>query len=134
VNRGARPALSLVIPAYNEALRIQSTLEKIAQHAQSWPYQWELIVIDDGSIDRTAAVARLAPLPVVVGAALAFRRQGRRGGVTARPAVVGTVVGVLGGPDVVDGNWPLVVANVLAASAANDWMQSGFRWLCNRAA
>src|SRR5205085_8527079 len=25
------------------------------------------------------------------------------------------------------------VANVLAASAANDWLQSGFRWLCNRA-
>jgi Protein of unknown function (DUF1360) len=24
------------------------------------------------------------------------------------------------------------VANVLAASAANDWMQAGFRWLCNR--
>jgi hypothetical protein len=26
-----------------------------------------------------------------------------------------------------------VVANVLAASAANDWMQAGFRWLCKRA-
>ncbi len=25
------------------------------------------------------------------------------------------------------------VANVLAVSAANDWMQAGFRWLCNRA-
>jgi len=25
------------------------------------------------------------------------------------------------------------VANVLAASAANDWMHAGFRWLCNRA-
>ena len=24
------------------------------------------------------------------------------------------------------------VANVLAASAANDWLQAGFRWLCNR--
>jgi hypothetical protein len=24
------------------------------------------------------------------------------------------------------------VANVLAASAANDWMHAGFRWLCNR--
>ncbi len=25
------------------------------------------------------------------------------------------------------------VANVLAASAANDWLQAGFRWVCNRA-
>ena len=25
------------------------------------------------------------------------------------------------------------VSNVLAASAANDWLQAGFRWLCNRA-
>jgi hypothetical protein len=24
------------------------------------------------------------------------------------------------------------VTNVLAASAANDWLQAGFRWLCNR--
>jgi hypothetical protein len=24
------------------------------------------------------------------------------------------------------------VSNVLAASAANDWLQAGFRWLCNR--
>lgn len=24
------------------------------------------------------------------------------------------------------------VANVLAASAANDWLQAGFRWLCSR--
>jgi hypothetical protein len=26
-----------------------------------------------------------------------------------------------------------MVVNVLAVSAANDWMQAGFRWLCNRA-
>jgi uncharacterized protein DUF1360 len=25
------------------------------------------------------------------------------------------------------------VSNVLAASAANDWLQAGFRWLCDRA-
>ena len=25
------------------------------------------------------------------------------------------------------------VSNVLAASAANDWLQAGFRWVCNRA-
>ena len=25
------------------------------------------------------------------------------------------------------------VSNVLAASAANDWLQTGFRWVCNRA-
>lgn len=25
------------------------------------------------------------------------------------------------------------ITTVLAASAANDWLQSGFRWLCNRA-
>lgn len=51
------PHLSLVIPAYNEARRIEFTLEKTISYLNSQPYTWELIVVDDGSNDKTADLA-----------------------------------------------------------------------------
>jgi len=51
------PELSIVIPAYNEEQRLSATLEKIAAYIQSKRPDTEVIVVDDGSADRTAAVA-----------------------------------------------------------------------------
>jgi glycosyltransferase involved in cell wall biosynthesis len=47
---------SIVIPAYNEAARIAPTLEKVLAHAarEGWPA--EIIVVNDGSRDNTAAI------------------------------------------------------------------------------
>jgi dolichyl-phosphate beta-glucosyltransferase len=45
------PRLSLVIPAYNEALRIGSTLEKVRQYLDTRGFDCELIIVDDGSRD-----------------------------------------------------------------------------------
>jgi dolichyl-phosphate beta-glucosyltransferase len=50
----SEPFLSIVIPAYNEALRLGSTLEKARRYLGSRNYSGELIVVDDGSTDRTA--------------------------------------------------------------------------------
>ena len=50
------PYLSIVIPAYNEALRIGTTLEKICRYVESHCYAWELVVVDDGSTDKTARI------------------------------------------------------------------------------
>jgi len=47
------PAVSVVIPAYNAATFITKTLETV--HGQT-NWDWELIVVDDGSRDGTAAV------------------------------------------------------------------------------
>ncbi|MBT3605221.1 MAG: glycosyltransferase family 2 protein [Candidatus Latescibacteria bacterium] len=47
------PHLSLVLPAYNEASRIDLTLTKTISYLNSQPYSWELIVVDDGSSDQT---------------------------------------------------------------------------------
>jgi dolichyl-phosphate beta-glucosyltransferase len=55
--------LSVVIPAYNEEKRIGNTCEQIVSFLARQPYVSETIVVDDGSRDRTAAVAedKLAP-------------------------------------------------------------------------
>lgn len=52
--------LSIVVPAYNEARRIGSSLEKICAYAESKPFPVELIAVDDGSRDETAEVLRQA--------------------------------------------------------------------------
>lgn len=44
---------SVVIPAYNEAIRILPTVGAIAVHMSSLGKSWELIVADDGSTDDT---------------------------------------------------------------------------------
>lgn len=50
--------ISVVIPAFNEEARIQSTLEKISQYFTSRNERFELIVVDDASRDRTQEVVR----------------------------------------------------------------------------
>lgn len=49
--------LSIVIPAYNEEARLSGTLERIADYLPTLGLQTEIVVVDDGSRDRTAAVA-----------------------------------------------------------------------------
>jgi len=50
-------ALSIIIPSYNEELRLPSSLGAIADYIQKSGRETEVLVVDDGSKDRTAAVA-----------------------------------------------------------------------------
>jgi len=51
-------SLSIIIPAYNEAVRLGSILPTIVDYLrENWPKS-ELILVDDGSLDNTAALAR----------------------------------------------------------------------------
>ena len=53
------PALSIVIPAYQEESRIGPTLEELAQYLwQKIPGEVEVIIVVGGSTDRTAEIAR----------------------------------------------------------------------------
>lgn len=54
------PSLTIVVPAYNEKSRIGGTLEKICAFVSRSVPDTEVIVVDDGSEDDTAEVAREA--------------------------------------------------------------------------
>ncbi len=53
----AAPELSIIIPSFNEEQRLPASLEKIADYIRNKRPNTEVLVVDDGSSDRTAAVA-----------------------------------------------------------------------------
>ncbi len=50
--------LSVVIPAYNEEKRLPKTLQETLSWLSGQDLEWELIVVNDGSKDRTSQVVR----------------------------------------------------------------------------
>jgi len=50
--------LSLIIPAFNEEIRIAGSLDRILQFLKGRPYTFEIIIIDDGSKDRTVELVK----------------------------------------------------------------------------
>lgn len=57
LSENERPLLSIVIPAHNEESRLPPSLEKIDAFLKTQPYEAEVIVVENGSTDRTVAVA-----------------------------------------------------------------------------
>ena len=64
----ATPFLSVIIPAYNEEERLAPSLQIIADYFAAQSYPTELLIVDDGSSDRTCAIveefAQRSPVPV----------------------------------------------------------------------
>lgn len=50
--------LSIIIPAYNEEKNIRRTLESIKRSMNKFDYDFEIIVVSDGSTDRTFSEAK----------------------------------------------------------------------------
>jgi cellulose synthase/poly-beta-1,6-N-acetylglucosamine synthase-like glycosyltransferase/peptidoglycan/xylan/chitin deacetylase (PgdA/CDA1 family) len=60
---GPAPGISVVVPAYNEAAGIAATVLSMVR--SNYPGQIEVVVVDDGSTDDTAAIVRSLRLPGV---------------------------------------------------------------------
>ena len=73
-----QPYLSLIIPAYNEDSRLGETLRVVTAYLHRQPYSWEVLVVDDGSSDRTRALAATFAT-TAVGAALHVIANPHRG-------------------------------------------------------
>ncbi|MDI3420365.1 glycosyltransferase [Streptomyces sp. B-S-A12] len=57
----ATTELSVVVPAYNEELRLRPSLDAVRRYLADGPWEsWEIVVVDDGSGDRTRAIAEEA--------------------------------------------------------------------------
>ena len=55
--RGGSVQLSVVVPAFNEAQRIAPSLERVLAYLDGQRIDGEVLVVDDGSSDDTAAIA-----------------------------------------------------------------------------
>jgi dolichyl-phosphate beta-glucosyltransferase len=57
---GAVTDVSVVIPAYNEEHRLGPTLDRVCTYLDGRRLTWEIVVVDDGSIDGTVDLVRAA--------------------------------------------------------------------------
>ncbi len=48
--------LSIVIPAYNEEANLRPLFDEVSRHTRALPYQFEIILVDDGSSDGSVAI------------------------------------------------------------------------------
>jgi glycosyltransferase involved in cell wall biosynthesis len=78
----ATPTLSLVVPVFNEAQRLEATLPRFVAWLRDAPFTSELVVVDDGSVDGTADLAAQL-LPAGMGRVLREPHRGKGGAVRA---------------------------------------------------
>ena len=52
------PFLSVIVPAYNEAARIESTLYSIVGYLKKQSFSSEVLIVNDGSTDQTFDIAK----------------------------------------------------------------------------
>jgi len=74
--RSPRPAISCVMPAFNEAENLPIVVAEVSRQLAALSERWELIVVDDGSRDNTTQVM----LPFLVQPGVRYLRLSRNFG------------------------------------------------------
>jgi dolichyl-phosphate beta-glucosyltransferase len=54
---GSSPYLSIILPVHNEENRLPKTLEQVHRFISSQPYQSEVLIVENGSSDRSMEIA-----------------------------------------------------------------------------
>ena len=90
----AQRTVSFVVPAKDEERRLGESLRRLIDFASRQSYASEIIVVDDGSVDRTAELAREAALRLPAGVSLRVLQHERNRG---KGAAVRTGVTAAGG-------------------------------------
>ncbi|OGD63326.1 hypothetical protein A2160_02460 [Candidatus Beckwithbacteria bacterium RBG_13_42_9] len=77
-----KPDISVIIPAHNEVLAVGIVVKEVAQVLRQNKYSFEILVVDDGSTDKTPQAAQKAGATVITrltrGGAGAARKTGLR--------------------------------------------------------
>ena len=68
--------LSIIVPAFNEERRLPATIQQLTSFLATQSWEWEIRVVDDGSVDGTAAVVEAAALG---DARIVLQREPHRG-------------------------------------------------------
>lgn len=83
----ARPFLSIIIPAYNEAKRLPLTLIDIDKHLETQEYSYEILVVNDGSTDQTAEIINRF-MPLIENLKLVDNKENRGKGAAVRQGML----------------------------------------------
>jgi glycosyltransferase involved in cell wall biosynthesis len=57
MSRTGALTLSVIVPSFNEERRLAATLAMLCDYLGRQPWEWEVRVVDDGSVDETARIA-----------------------------------------------------------------------------
>jgi dolichyl-phosphate beta-glucosyltransferase len=81
---------SLVVPAYDESARIERAVAEIAAWRKTRPggWDWEVIVVDDGSVDGTGELARRAAMEAGLPVEVLRHERNRGKGAAIRTGVL----------------------------------------------
>jgi glycosyltransferase involved in cell wall biosynthesis len=53
-----KPFLSIILPAHNEEQRLPATLVQVEQFIGTQPYEIEVVIVENASVDRTLEIAK----------------------------------------------------------------------------
>jgi dolichyl-phosphate beta-glucosyltransferase len=104
---------SLVLPAYNERNRIEACLQRVAEWRASRPggWDWEVLVVDDGSRDATAAAAERAATAAGLPLTLLRHPANRGKGAAIRAGVLAST------------GDPVLVSDVDLSTPLSEWVK-----------